>query len=115
MKDESGSGESPFTGRKIMIGLERTFWPDGAPRSEIGTREDGTEAWTFWYPDGQVQQELVPSRGVGEVEIRRYRQDGTLVSTVGYREGRKHGAWRTYDRAGRPTSERRYEDGRPLP
>lgn len=114
MKDGGEDRERSFSGRSVGSSLERTFWPDGAPRSECGVREDGTEAWTFWYPDGRVQQELVPGPVPGEVEVRRYRPDGTLSSTIGYRDGRKHGAWRTFDRAGRPLGERRYEDGRPV-
>ena len=110
MEDGRPDPRGRFATREVV----REYWPDGRVKSERGVREDGTEAWTYWYPDGTVQQELVPGEVSGTVTMRRHRSDGSLRSTIEYREGRKHGSWREFRSDGSLKSERRYEDGRLL-
>lgn len=102
-----------FTGRKAASGIVREFWPNGKLRSERGLREDGSEAWIFWYPDGTIQQEITAGDAPEVTTVRRFRPDGSLRSTIDYRGGKKHGAWCEYAPDGTLIQERRYEDGKP--
>ncbi len=113
MRDPMKEHERRFTGRKVADTVERAFWPNGKLQSERGIREDGSEAWTFWYPDGTVQQEMTPGTAPGVTTVRRYRPDGTLRSAIDYRNGKKHGAWREFAADGTLVRERLYEDGKP--
>ena len=66
-------------GQMVGDGIQRGWYYDGAPRSEVTTRHGRTIGPArSWYPSGQLKQEA-EFDGVDYVRRRAWAEDGTLI------------------------------------
>jgi antitoxin component YwqK of YwqJK toxin-antitoxin module len=94
-------------------GMDRSFYPDGKIRYEIGYyngQKDGMEK--SFYPDGKIRYEIGWYNGRKDGMEKYFYRDGKLKSEISYRNGRKDGMAKEFFRDGRIKSEIIYKQGR---
>jgi len=96
------------------VGLSRTWFDDGRPRSEVdfGTRAAPALARNrFWHANGNLAAEGVALAGLREGPWHYWNEDGTPAREGGYRSGKRDGTWTFHDEHGVKLAEGQYALG----
>lgn len=79
-------------GRTVKDGLQRTWYPDGSPRSERRfAAGEPAGVWRSWYQNGVLEQEYEFSDE--PTTMRYYHPDGALSAEGPARRGVREGEW----------------------
>jgi hypothetical protein len=100
--------------RGAPVGVWRTWFPDGTPRSEVdfgapGSPQTGLDR--FWHANGRPAAEGPAIRGVREGRWTFWSENGLLAREGVYRAGRREGTWVFYDELGARRGEGLYASG----
>ncbi|MSR63099.1 MAG: hypothetical protein EXS08_11715 [Planctomycetes bacterium] len=87
----------------VSVGLARTWFDDGRPRSEVDFGTRAAPLLTpnrFWHANGKLAAEGPALAGVREGLWHYWNEDGSPAREGGYRSGKRDGAWTFYDEKG---------------
>lgn len=98
----------------VPVGVWRTWFADGRPRSEVDFGTPGSSALTrerFWHPNGALAAEGPAVAGVREGAWSYWSEAGLLLRAGAYRAGRRDGPWVFYGPDGSERARGSYELG----
>lgn len=104
-----------FFDRDSPTGTWRTWFADGAPRSEVDFGPPGSSAARtnrFWHANGRLAAEGPAVAGVREGRWSYWSESGLLLREGSYRAGRRDGSWSFFDERGVLRSTGAYALGR---
>jgi len=113
------SGQAQMTGTYKSIrpddreGIFTWYYPDGNKQQECEYKDNQLNgAFQEWYEDGQVKTKESFSEGLIDGPLKTWRKDGKLELDAQYSKGEKHGYFLSYYKNGQLARKELYDNGK---